>query len=93
MKFVSKYMLLYGRRLLILCILIGYIIGYGTRVFPTLTFNNLNVDLATIGFVVPGLLAYWMHRQGVVETISAMVVTSILVRLVISLISGGVILP
>jgi len=92
-KFVSKYMLLYGRRLLILCILIGYIIGYGTRGFPTLTFNNLNVDLATIGFVVPGLLAYWMHRQGVVETISAMVVTSILVRLVISLISGGVILP
>ncbi len=32
-KLISRYMLLYGRRLLILCILLGYIIGYLTKVF------------------------------------------------------------
>lgn len=92
-KVISRYMLLYGRRLLILCILIGYLIGYLTRIFPPITIENISLDLTTIGFVVPGLLAYWMHRQGLIETLSAMVVAAVLVRLIIVLLSGGVIIP
>lgn len=90
-KIFSNYILLYGRRLLIVSILIGYLIGYATRVFPPITFATTNIDISTIGFVVPGLIAYWISRQGIVETITAMTIVSVLVRLIIIILTKGVI--
>ncbi len=92
-KLISHFMLLYGRRLLVVAILIGYLLGYVTRLFPPLTIAQLKLDLATIGFVIPGLIAYWMNRQGVIETITTMVVAAVLTRFLVTIISGGVILP
>ena len=92
-KLISHFMLLYGRRLLVVAILIGYLLGYVTRLFPPLAIVQLKLDLATIGFVIPGLIAYWMSRQGVIETITTMVVAAVLTRFLVTIISGGVILP
>ena len=92
-KIISKFMLLYGRRLLVLSVLIGYLLGYGTRLFPPLFVSNMKLDLATVGYVIPGLIAYWMNRQGVIETISTMMVAAVLARLLVTVISGGVVLP
>jgi poly-gamma-glutamate biosynthesis protein PgsC/CapC len=92
-KVIAHYILIYGRRLLIVSILIGYLIGYATRLFPPVSLGHNYIDLATIGFVIPGLIAYWFHRQGIPETISAMVIVSVLVRLIIIVITGGVISP
>ena len=92
-KFISHFMLLYGRRLLVVAILIGYLLGYVTRLFPPLLISQLKLDLSTIGFVIPGLIAYWMSRQGVIETITTMVVAAVLTRFLVTIISGGVILP
>lgn len=92
-KLISHFMLLYGRRLLVVAILIGYLLGYVTRLFPPLIIVQLKLDLATIGFVIPGLIAYWMNRQGVIETITTMIVAAVLTRFLVTMISGGVILP
>ncbi|MGB9824674.1 MAG: poly-gamma-glutamate biosynthesis protein PgsC [Candidatus Hydrothermia bacterium] len=92
-KLISKYMLLFGRRLLILCILIGYILGYSIQIYGPLNLKTFNLDLSVIGFVVPGLIAYWSFRQGVVETISAMIIASVIVRLLLILITGGILIP
>ncbi len=92
-KLISHFMLLYGRRLLVVAILIGYLLGYVTRLFPPLVIVQLKLDLATIGFVIPGLIAYWMSRQGVIETITTMIVAAVLTRFLVTMISGGVILP
>lgn len=92
-KIISKFMLLYGRRLLVLSVLIGYLLGYGTRLFPPLVISHMKLDLATVGYVIPGLIAYWMNRQGAIETISTMMVAAVLTRLLVAVISGGVVLP
>lgn len=92
-KFISQFMLLYGRRLLVLAVLIGYLLGYVTRLFPPLVVSQLKLDIATIGYVIPGLIAYWMNRQGVIETITTLVVAAVLTRFLVTIISGGVILP
>lgn len=92
-KLISRFMLLYGRRLLVMAILIGYLLGYVTRLFPPFIISQLKLDLATIGFVIPGLIAYWMNRQGVVETITTMIVAAVLTRLLVTIISGGALLP
>jgi len=92
-KTLSNYILLYGRRLLFISILIGYLIGYATKLFPPIQFSAQTIDISTIGFVVPGLIAYWIHRQGIIETLAAMITVSVLVRLIIVIITGGAILP
>uniref|UniRef100_A0A7V0Z6L4 Poly-gamma-glutamate biosynthesis protein PgsC n=1 Tax=candidate division WOR-3 bacterium TaxID=2052148 RepID=A0A7V0Z6L4_UNCW3 len=90
---LSRFILLYGRRLLIVSIIIGYLLGYLTRLYPSISFESLTFDVTTIGYVVPGLIAYWMQRQGIVETISTMIIAAVIVRLILIILTGGAILP
>lgn len=92
-RLLANWMLLYGRRQLVLGVLLGYLIGYGTKIMPPIQLNQMHVDVATIGFVIPGLIAYWMSRQGVIETISTLLVAGVLARLIITVVSGGEIVP
>jgi len=88
-KWLGKYMLLFGRRLLVVTILLGYLLGFAVRLFPPIYLTEIKLDITTIGYVIPGLIAYWMHRQGIIETITTMTVAAVLTRLLIIVISGG----
>ncbi len=92
-RLLSHFILLYGRRLLIVSIIIGYLLGYVTKVYPAISLGAVNFDITTVGFVVPGLLAYWMERQGILETISTMLIAAIIVRFILIILTGGAILP
>lgn len=92
-KVLSYYIILYGRRLLIASILIGYLLTYMTKISPALTLNAASFNIETVGFVIPGLIAYWIARQGIFQTISAMIIVSSLVRLIMIIIHNGVVLP
>lgn len=85
---LSHWFILYGRRRFVLMILLGgawALIAW--RLVPTLW--PTSVELRTIGWVVPGLIANTIERQGVWLTLAAMgiasVVTYFLVRLVLLL--------
>ena len=43
----------------------------------------LFVELGVIGYIIPGLIALWFNRQGVLQTLAALIITSVLVRLVL----------
>ncbi|MCK4250795.1 poly-gamma-glutamate biosynthesis protein PgsC [candidate division WOR-3 bacterium] len=92
-KLISFYIIIYGRRLLIISILIGYLIAYITKISPMVALDTLSINIETIGFVIPGLIAYWIARQGIIPTLSAMIIVSSLVRLIIIIIHNGVVLP
>ena len=91
-KLISLYIIIYGRRLLIVSILIGYLIAYITKISPMVAMNTLSINIETIGFVIPGLIAYRIARQGIIPTLSAMIIVSSLVRLTIIIIHNGVVL-
>ncbi len=92
-KLVGKVVLLYGRRTMVFCVLSGFLFGYLTRYI--LVFNealNLGVDtsvIQSIGYIIPGLIAYWMMRQGIVETLCTMIIASFIVRLALVTAYGG----
>ena len=92
-KLLSTYIIIYGRRLLIISILIGYLIAYVTRIAPTISLNEVSMNIQTVGFVIPGLIAYWIARQGIIPTLSAMIIVASLVRLIIIIIHNGMVLP
>ncbi len=80
--FMSKYLLIYGRRRLILCLLLGFLIGYILR----LLIIDMSLDINYIGFIIPGLIASWMDRQGVIRTISVILIVASIVHLFLILI-------
>jgi hypothetical protein len=74
-------------------VLAGFLFGYLTRYI--LVFNDvmdLGVDAAliqSVGYIIPGLIAYWMMRQGVVETLCTMFMAAFIVRLALVAAHGG----
>jgi poly-gamma-glutamate biosynthesis protein PgsC/CapC len=84
---LASFLVIYGRRRTVLMILVGYLVGMllGT-VAPALGVGD--PEHAVIGFIIPGLIAIWLDRQGVVETITTLVTASVVVRLLLILLLG-----
>ena len=83
----SSFMLIYGKRRLVLCLLIGFLLGYLSKIY--LINIGESYDLSVIGNIIPGLIASWMDRQGVLRTISVILITSSIVAMILIVISGG----
>ena len=67
-KLLSRVMFLYGKRRIVLALILGFFFGYLSRIIY-IDVENIN-SVAVIGNIIPGLIANWMDRQGVVRTIS-----------------------
>lgn len=88
-RVLATVMIIYGRRRTVLMILIAFllgslvraVVGVGTPVGP------FEVDV--IGYIIPGLIAIWMDRQGIVVTVGSALTASVLTRLTGLLMLGG----
>lgn len=89
-RLIGRFMLMYGRRHLVMAILIGFMCGYLTRVFFGRPELPQILSFESIGYIIPGLIAYWMERQGALQTLAAMLMAAVLVRLVLMVAVGGV---
>ena len=89
MKILSRYILIYGRRRIVVAVLLGFTFGAASRDLMVFQYHNTPVDLRTIGFVIPGLIANWMERQGLLPTLCVMTTTTVLVRLLLMILNGG----
>ena len=86
-RMLGRFMFIYGKRRLVLALILGFMAGYASRNF---LFSPVeNVSLAVIGNIIPGLIASWMDRQGIVRTVSVIIITAVLVKLMVMLLSGG----
>ena len=82
-KILSNFILIYGKRRLVFTLLLGFLLGLFTR-FEN-TFYSANIDFEVIGNIIPGLIANWMDRQGVLRTISVVLITASITKLFIML--------
>ena len=81
---LSTVMIVYGRRRTALMILCGYFLGLIASQIPGLEMMDIDV----IGYIIPGLIALWMDRQGVSQTLASLVIVAVIVRLLILLFVG-----
>ncbi len=89
MKFLSNYMFIYGRRRTVVVILLGFVFGWLSREFLNVHTPAVTLEMQTIGLIIPGLIANWMERQGVVKTIAVMLIAAVLIRMLLMLVTGG----
>jgi len=92
-QLLSLCMITYGRRLLIMSIMIGFLLTYLTRLLLTASLDSLTISMESLGFFIPGLIAYWIARQGIIPTLSSILIVSSLVRLIIIVIHNGIVIP
>ncbi len=88
-KLLSSVAFIYGRRRIVFTILIGFILGLVSRDLLVFDINGINFELHTIGLIIPGLIANWMERQGVISTLSMMIIAAVFIRLLLMILSGG----
>lgn len=87
-NFLSNYIILYGRRKFSMMVIISFLIRLGIQL--SMGYLPLPNILATssIGYIVPGIIAQDIGKQGIVKTISSMFLVASLVSLIDILING-----
>ena len=92
-KVLSNYTFLYGRRQMVISLLVGVLLANFSRYFLHINIASTTLELAAVGWVIPGLIAHWFGKQGVFKTLSVLFITSVLVRLIVILLFFGALLP
>ena len=87
-KGMGNVMFLYGKRRIVLALILGFFFGYISRNFIYLSQDIGSV--AVIGNIIPGLIANWMDRQGIIRTLCVVLLTSVMVKLCVMILFGGV---
>ncbi|NIL98183.1 MAG: poly-gamma-glutamate biosynthesis protein PgsC [Planctomycetales bacterium] len=92
---LSTFIIVYGKRRTVLMILIGYLVRMMMTSLPIVDVVPLQwvptepgSEIAVIGYIIPGLIAIWIDRQGLVETLSALITASVVIRLILIIIYG-----
>ncbi|MBQ5364904.1 MAG: hypothetical protein IIU49_02420, partial [Spirochaetales bacterium] len=72
--------IIYGRRRFMVVILLSVIFTWAVE---QLTHTGaIGIDIRMVGFIIPGLIANDMLRQGVVRTLAGVLIAAVLIRLV-----------
>lgn len=93
-KIAGNFIILYGRRRTAILILVAFALGAWVSRFEFLP-RLLGVqpaDASVVGHIIPGLIALWFDRQGVVPTLASMAIGATLVRLALLLLVGPLLL-
>jgi poly-gamma-glutamate biosynthesis protein PgsC/CapC len=84
----SKFALVYGRRRIVMMVLVGFLIGSLVRAVPAYAASTTSLPQANpeglfsvIGYIIPGLIALWIDRQGLIQTIAPLMTSAVVVRL------------
>jgi poly-gamma-glutamate biosynthesis protein PgsC/CapC len=93
-RILSSFLIIYGRRRVSLTVLLAFLIGQFMRyIFQSLYIvEHLGTEFTVIGYIIPGLIALSIDRQGLVETITTLLTVSVAVRLVLIILIGPVLL-
>ena len=87
---LSRILILYGKRKFGVMVIISFFFRWmlyslnGTLLLP------LSLSISSIGYIIPGIIAQDIDKQGFIKTISSMLIVAILARLVFIIINNGV---
>lgn len=89
-RFMSKFMIIYGRRRIAITVLLSFILGTVCNMLFSqyLTMSFYSNQVQVIGYIIPGLITLSIDRQGLIETIGSLLIASIIIRLLLIVLIG-----
>jgi gamma-polyglutamate biosynthesis protein CapC len=88
-KLLGKYTFIYGRRQMVMCLLVGCLLANFSRQFLLIDLTTTTIQLQAVGWVIPGLIAHWFGKQGIFRTVTVLFITAVLVRLMVIILFNG----
>jgi len=79
---LSRWLFLYGPRRFALCILLSLVLSTGLELFRPLLLP-MGLEWRSIGYIVPGLIANQIDRQGLWQTAVMLAIAAPLVRILV----------
>ena len=86
LRLSRDFRVLYGRRRCMLSILLSMLFVYALEK-AYFILSPLSLDLRVIGYIIPGLIANDMEKQGIIRTSLALIIVTALVKL-LSILGG-----
>ena len=86
LRLSREFLILYGRRRFMLSILLSILSVYALEK-AYFILSPLSLDLRVIGYIIPGLIANDMEKQGIIRTSLALIIVTALVKL-LSILGG-----
>ena len=86
LRLSRDFLILYGRRRFMLSILLSILFVYALEK-AYFILSPLSLDLRVIGYIIPGLIANDMEKQGIIRTSLALIIVTALVKL-LSILGG-----
>ncbi len=93
LKLIGKFTFLFGRRQMVVSLLIGTVFAIFSHNFMFFNTSSSTVEFSAVGWVVPGLVAHWSANQGFIKTLSMLAIISILVRFLVIILFDGALIP
>ena len=81
LRLLTDYIILYGRRRFLAAILIGFLLKWVVESI-IVQMPITGIELQTIGYIIPGLIANEMKRQGIFPTLYSLAIVTGIVRLI-----------
>ncbi len=85
-RLLQHVIILYGRRRFALSLIISLIFVYALDK-SAFFYSSFDMDFRVIGFIIPGLIASDMEKQGVIKTLASLAAITLIIRLL--MIIGG----
>ena len=76
-KFFSSRLIIYGRRKLLLALVLGFLLKLAIDLIIQ-PMPLIRLDLQSIGYIIPGLIAHEMSRQKVVPTLLSLGIVTLI---------------
>ena len=86
LRLSREFLILYGRRRFMFSILLSILFVYALEK-AYFILSPLSLDLRVIGYIIPGLIANDMEKQGIIRTSLALIIVTALVKL-LSILGG-----
>ena len=106
LNILSRFIIIYGKRRLVFCILLAFSIGVLIREMPNYwlivsKYEDLYLiqriiimlneslseltgnEMIFVGYLIPGLITTWMDRQGIIVTISTILIIASFINLIL----------
>lgn len=80
-RFASRWLILFGRRRFVFLLLVGGVLAVVWRMILPALFP-VTMEFQVIGWVIPGLIASHMDRQGAAVTAAALVTVTVLLHFI-----------
>lgn len=88
-RLLGRTTLLYGRRRFVLTVLIGFFLSLALENVLRSDITGSQTELRAIGFIIPGLIAEWMDKQGPSVTVAGLICVAVVTRLAMITVFGS----